>query len=95
MFDLIGFIIFGLIVGFVARLILPGRQKIGILRTLLLGVVGSVIGGLVASLIGTGDLFELNIIGALVAFISAAALLGIAERGGMLSSGGDRDRLAR
>jgi uncharacterized membrane protein YeaQ/YmgE (transglycosylase-associated protein family) len=82
--DLIGFILFGLIVGFLARLVLPGRQRIGIMRTLLLGVLGSLIGGLVASLIGTGDVFELNFIGAVVAILAAAGLLALAERGGML-----------
>src|SRR5680860_1802026 len=42
---MIGFIVFGLIVGAVARLIKPGRQSLGILMTLILGLVGSVIGG--------------------------------------------------
>ncbi len=92
--DLIGFILFGLIVGALARLVLPGRQPIGLLRTLLLGVIGSVIGGVVASLIGTGDVFELNFIGSVVAILSAAGLLAVAERGGMLETG-DRRRLAR
>lgn len=76
---MIGFIVFGLVVGAVARLLVPGRQNLGLLATLLLGVVGSVIGGVVANLLGTGDIFELNIIGAIVAFLSAAALVSTAE----------------
>ncbi|MGI8793875.1 MAG: GlsB/YeaQ/YmgE family stress response membrane protein [Acidimicrobiales bacterium] len=76
---MIGFIFFGLIVGAVARLLVPGRQQLGLLTTLLLGVVGSVIGGLVANLLGTGGIFELNVLGAIVAFLSAAALVGVAE----------------
>jgi uncharacterized membrane protein YeaQ/YmgE (transglycosylase-associated protein family) len=91
---MIGFIVFGLFVGFVARLILPGRQKIGLLRTLLLGVIGSVIGGVVANLLDTGDVFELNFLGSVVAIASAVALLALAERSGMLESG-NRARLER
>ncbi|MGB7448451.1 MAG: hypothetical protein WA892_04910 [Ornithinimicrobium sp.] len=77
--DIIGFLVFGLVVGAVARLIKPGRQNLSILATLLLGVAGSVIGGLVASFFGTGDIFELNILGAIVAFVAAVLLIGVAE----------------
>lgn len=77
--DILGFLIFGLFVGAVARLIKPGKQNLSILATLLLGVVGSIIGGLIASAIGSGDIFELNIIGAIVAIVAAVLLIGVAE----------------
>ena len=77
--DIIGFLVFGLVVGAVARLLKPGKQNLSILATLLLGVVGSLIGGVVASLLGTGDFFELNIIGAVVAIVAAVLLVGTAE----------------
>lgn len=83
---MIGFIVFGLVVGIVARLILPGKQHMSLLATLLLGLAGSVIGGLVANAIGSGDIFELNIIGSIVAFLSAAALILLAEKSGRFSS---------
>lgn len=76
---MIGFIVFGLVVGAVARLILPGKQHLSILATLLFGLAGSVIGGVIANAIGTGDIFELNIIGSIVAFVSAAVLIAVAE----------------
>ncbi len=79
MIDILGFIVFGLVVGAVARLIKPGKQNLSILMTLLLGLAGSVIGGLVASLLGSGDIFELNIIGAIVAIVAAVLLIGVAE----------------
>jgi uncharacterized membrane protein YeaQ/YmgE (transglycosylase-associated protein family) len=91
---MIGFIVAGLIIGALARLLMPGRQKIGLLWTLLLGVAGSVIGGTIANLLGTGDIMELNVIGFLVAVVSAVALLAVAERAG-LGRPPDRKRLGR
>ncbi|GAB3345526.1 GlsB/YeaQ/YmgE family stress response membrane protein [Modestobacter lapidis] len=76
---IIGFLVFGLIVGALARLIKPGKQNLSILATLALGVVGALIGGLVASALGTGDFGELNIIGGIVAIIAAVLLIGVAE----------------
>lgn len=76
---MIGFIIAGLVIGALARLIKPGRQKLGLLATLLLGLAGSVIGGVIANLLGTGGIFELNMIGFIVAVIAAVLLIGVAE----------------
>lgn len=76
---MIGFIVFGLVVGALARLIRPGKQNLSLVMTLILGLVGSVIGGVVANLIGTGDIMELNVLGAVVAIIAAVALIGVAE----------------
>lgn len=76
---MIGFIVAGLVIGVLARLIKPGRQNLSILITLMLGLVGSVIGGLVANLLGTGDIFELNFLGFIVAVVAAVLLIGVAE----------------
>ncbi|CAA9264349.1 MAG: hypothetical protein AVDCRST_MAG83-3174 [uncultured Arthrobacter sp.] len=76
---MIGFIIAGLIIGALARLIKPGKQHLGLVATLLLGLVGSVIGGSIASLLGTGDIFELNVLGFIVSVIAAVLLIGVAE----------------
>ncbi|MDP2709696.1 MAG: GlsB/YeaQ/YmgE family stress response membrane protein [Solirubrobacteraceae bacterium] len=91
---MIGFIVAGLIIGLLARLILPGKQRIGLLWTLALGVAGSVIGGSVANLIGSGDIMELNVIGFVVAVVAAVGLLSVAESSGRIG-GGDRGRLGR
>lgn len=77
--QILGLIVVGLVIGALARLIKPGRQRIGLLMTLLLGVGGALIGGVIASLLGTGDIFELNIIGFIVAVIAAVLLIGAAE----------------
>ena len=76
---IIGFLVFGLVVGAVARLIKPGKQNLGIVGTLVLGVVGSLIGGAVAVALGSGSFTELNIIGAIVAIIAAVLLIGVVE----------------
>jgi len=91
---MIGFIIFGLVVGFIARAILPGRQHIGLLWTLVLGVVGSVIGGTIANALGSGDIMELNVIGSICAIIAAVVLLAIADRA-QLGAGPRRGELGR
>ena len=78
-FNILGLIITGLIIGALARLLKPGRQRLSILATMLLGIVGALIGGVVASAIGTGGIFELNIIGFVVAVIAAVLLVGVAE----------------
>lgn len=79
MFDVIGFIVWGLIIGALARLIKPGRQNLSIVATLGLGLVGSVIGGLLASLIGTGSIFELDFLGVVFALVASVLLIGTAE----------------
>lgn len=51
MTSIIGWIVFGAVIGGLARLIMPGRDPMGCLMTILLGVAGSVIGGLLLGLI--------------------------------------------
>jgi uncharacterized membrane protein YeaQ/YmgE (transglycosylase-associated protein family) len=79
---MIGFIVFGLVVGMVARLLVPGRQELSIGMTVLLGVIGSVVGGVIANALGTGDVFELIFIGSVVAIAAAVALIVAGERVG-------------
>ncbi len=91
--QILGLILIGLVIGVLARLVLPGRQRIGMGLTLLLGVGGALIGGIVASAIGTGDIFELNIIGTIVGVVAAAGLIGAADAAG-LGRGRPRDELS-
>lgn len=76
---MIGFLVAGLIIGALARLIKPGKQHLGILGTLVLGVVGSLIGGLIAQFFNTGSIWELNVIGFVLAVIAAVLLIGVVE----------------
>ena len=51
---IIGWIVFGLVVGFIARALVPGRDDIGVWKTIALGVLGSVVGGLIFGLLTVG-----------------------------------------
>ncbi len=85
---MIGFIVAGLVIGALARLVKPGKQNLSILATLLLGLAGSVIGGVIANLLGTGSIWELNVLGFVVAVVAAVLLIGVAE--GMSGRSSDR-----
>ncbi|MGI8982961.1 MAG: GlsB/YeaQ/YmgE family stress response membrane protein [Acidimicrobiales bacterium] len=87
---MIGFVVFGLVVGVLARLLVPGRQHLSIGMTLVLGLVGSVVGGIVANALGTGDILELNILGSIVAIAAAVVLVVAGERVGALSKRSSR-----
>jgi uncharacterized membrane protein YeaQ/YmgE (transglycosylase-associated protein family) len=52
--SIIGFLIFGLIIGLIARAIYPGRQPMGWIMTAVLGMVGSLVGGLIGHAIWGG-----------------------------------------
>ena len=51
MLSFIWWLVIGLVAGALARLILPGRDPMGIIATMILGIIGSVIGGVVSSFI--------------------------------------------
>lgn len=76
---MIGFLVAGLVIGALARLFKPGKQDLGLLATLGLGLVGSLIGGLIASALGTGSIWELNVLGFVLAVVAALLLIGAAE----------------
>jgi uncharacterized membrane protein YeaQ/YmgE (transglycosylase-associated protein family) len=90
--QILGLIVIGIIIGILARLVLPGRQPIGMWMTILLGIAGALVGGIVASAIGEGDIWELNFIGTVVGVVAAAVFIGAADAAG-LGRGGRRDEL--
>jgi uncharacterized membrane protein YeaQ/YmgE (transglycosylase-associated protein family) len=90
--QILGLIVIGIVIGILARLVLPGRQPIGAGLTILLGIGGALVGGIVASAIGEGDIWELNFIGTVVGIVAAAALIGAADAAG-LGRGRRRDQL--
>ncbi|MBH8575111.1 GlsB/YeaQ/YmgE family stress response membrane protein [Nostocaceae cyanobacterium CENA369] len=73
--NIIAWIILGLIAGAIAKAIYPGRQGGGIFATMILGIIGAVIGGTLVTLLDTGKLqltaASLSISGIIVAIIGA------------------------
>ncbi|MCC7335056.1 MAG: GlsB/YeaQ/YmgE family stress response membrane protein [Pirellulaceae bacterium] len=74
MFWLTGWILFGLLVGLIARGLVPGTQSMGCMRTLGLGIVGSFVGGAIGYLFVGGSLVQSSgwigsIVGAIVLLI--------------------------
>src|SRR4051812_27100025 len=71
------FILFGLIVGFLARAIMPGKQSMGFVATALIGIGGSFLGGLVGNVLNHRPLLELNTAGFIGSILGALAVLAI------------------
>ena len=68
---ILGWILFGFVIGIIARFLMPGRQPMGFFATAILGVIGSLAGGMVAWLVTGGDIYQpsgwiMSIIGAVV-----------------------------
>lgn len=76
-------ILFGLIAGAIAKLIMPGRQGGGFILTVLLGVVGALVGGWMGTVMGFGTLsgFDLRSLGiAIVGALVVLFLFGLMRR---------------
>ena len=74
MFQVIGTIIFGAVIGLIARIVMPGKQPYGMIVTILLGVVGALIGYWVWGLIGGGNTFGIDWIRWAISVAAAAVL---------------------
>jgi len=71
MLEITGWAVFGLIVGLIARLLMPGRDSMGLIMTAVLGVVGSLLGTFLGrTLFGKGPYYQarwlMSILGALI-----------------------------
>jgi uncharacterized membrane protein YeaQ/YmgE (transglycosylase-associated protein family) len=72
--QLIGTIIFGAIIGVLARLVVPGRQNYGMLITIVLGIAGALIGYWLWGALGGGDTRGIDVIRWVISIIAAAVL---------------------
>lgn len=73
--SIILFVVFGLVVGFLARAIMPGTQSMGLVATALLGIAGSFVGGFLVSLISNNRVTDLNTAGIFGSIIGALLVL--------------------
>jgi uncharacterized membrane protein YeaQ/YmgE (transglycosylase-associated protein family) len=75
MFGVLGWILFGLIVGALAKLVMPGRDPGGIIVTMALGIAGALVGGMIGRALGWYG--PNDGAGFLVSFLGAVLLLWI------------------
>jgi uncharacterized membrane protein YeaQ/YmgE (transglycosylase-associated protein family) len=75
MTSIIGWIVFGFIVGVIARFILPGPQPMGIILTTVLGIVGSFVGGYLGTLVHGGPMDASQPAGWIGSIVGAVLLL--------------------
>ena len=69
---IIGWLVIGLVIGALARLLVPGRQHIGLILTILIGIVAALIGGIITTaILGAGH----AVITFIVALVAAALLV--------------------
>jgi uncharacterized membrane protein YeaQ/YmgE (transglycosylase-associated protein family) len=75
---IITWLLIGLVIGALARLLVPGRQHIGVIMTILIGVVAALVGGiLTTAILGAGH----TVITFIVALVAAALLVSLTTRG--------------
>lgn len=82
---IIAFILLGVVAGYLGRLIMPGRQQLGFVATALLGMAGSVVGGVLGSVI-SGEGLQLGTAGLIGSIVGVAIALFVIERAGRTSS---------
>jgi uncharacterized membrane protein YeaQ/YmgE (transglycosylase-associated protein family) len=81
--SILAFILVGIVAGFLARAIMPGRQSMGFLPTAALGMVGSLVGGFLGNVISGEPLLDLDaagLIGSVVGSLVVLALVGFSSR---------------
>ena len=71
---ILSWIVFGLIAGFLAKWIMPGKDPGGFIVTIALGVAGAFVGGFIGSLVGFGSISGFNL-GSLITAVAGALLL--------------------
>ncbi|HLK68871.1 MAG TPA: GlsB/YeaQ/YmgE family stress response membrane protein [Bryobacteraceae bacterium] len=79
MLHMIGHAIFGLIIGLIARAVMPGRQHMGLIMTMIIGLVGAWLGGLIGRATGMYEEghpagFFMALVGALICLFAYSAL---------------------
>jgi uncharacterized membrane protein YeaQ/YmgE (transglycosylase-associated protein family) len=73
--DIIGVIIFGAIIGVLARLVLPGKQAVSILVTVIIGIVGALLGYWIAAQLGVNGTKGIDWIRWIISIAVAAVLV--------------------
>ena len=91
---ILGWVLFGFVIGLIARAVMPGRDPLGFIGTTVLGIIGALLGGWTGRALGwygpdDGAGFIAATVGAVVVLLIYKAIVG--RRGGRGSISSDRD----
>ena len=87
---IIGWIVLGLLAGLIAKTLLPGDDPGGLIITMIIGIVGALLGGFIAGLLKIGDVDEFFDISTWLCAIGGSLILLLIYRA--VAGGGDRNR---
>ncbi|HEX9449589.1 MAG TPA: GlsB/YeaQ/YmgE family stress response membrane protein [Dongiaceae bacterium] len=71
----LAWIVFGLVAGIVAKIIMPGKDPGGFILTVIIGIAGAIIGGYLSTLIGFGDVTGFDLRSFVIAVLGSLLLL--------------------
>ena len=95
---MIGALILGLVAGFVGRALMPGKQHIGLLMTIVLGLIGAAVGWAIFTWglgIGDTDVFDLGgLLSAVIGVLIVLGIYGAVSGSRNMGRARDRDRVA-
>lgn len=77
---ILSWIFFGLVAGILARCIMPGKEHLGIIMTILLGITGALTGGVISTALGFGKVSGFNLYSILISTAGAVIVLFIVHR---------------
>lgn len=81
--SIFAFLLLGLVAGLLARALMPGRQSMGLVMTMFLGMAGSFVGGFLASFLTGHSLMDFHatgLIGSIIGSLALLALFGFSTR---------------
>lgn len=77
---ILSWIFFGLVAGILARCVMPGKEHLGIIMTILLGITGALTGGVISTALGFGKVSGFNLYSILVSTAGAVIVLFVVHR---------------
>ncbi|HAK36449.1 MAG TPA: GlsB/YeaQ/YmgE family stress response membrane protein [Pantoea sp.] len=77
---ILSWIFFGLVAGVLARCVMPGKEHLGIIMTILLGVTGALIGGVISTALGFGQVSGFNLYSILISTAGAIIVLFVVHK---------------
>ncbi len=75
MMGILSWVVFGLLAGIIARCIMPGKEHMGIFMTIILSIIGALIGGVVSTALGFGKVDGFNIYSIGIATVGSIIVL--------------------